>query len=319
MSRIAASSTIAIASLALASCSQTEREPSVWDEAERGSSSEAPENNFGFSKAMEESSISVDLPVLESRAAPGISVTAAPGVAFTYRYAFVLGSDEIAGQQELHAQACEELGRAKCRITGMRYKLIDEDRIEAYLQFKLAPEVARDFGKRGIASIEDADGQLIEAVIVGTDAADQIQQLRDTSERLEQQIEGLEAQLRRGGQSAEERRQVERQILQLRSQIEAQEQTRETLAESLVNTPMTYFYRSDEGFSLGSNPIGDAGSTAWFSFSAMVAAVLTFLGIVLPWILLGFGLLALWRTGPIKRMRNWVRPKKQSETFADVT
>jgi uncharacterized lipoprotein len=53
--------------------------------------------------------------------APGVNVTAAPGVAFNYRYAFQLPSSRIAAAQEAHASACETLGLTKCRITGMRY------------------------------------------------------------------------------------------------------------------------------------------------------------------------------------------------------
>ena len=48
----------------------------------------------------------------------GIAVTAAPGVAFAYHYAFRLPSDHIAAAQEAHAQAGEKLGIARCRITG---------------------------------------------------------------------------------------------------------------------------------------------------------------------------------------------------------
>jgi hypothetical protein len=45
------------------------------------------------------------------RAAPGgIDITAAPGVAFFYRYAFSLPAEKVATTQEAHAQACEKLG-----------------------------------------------------------------------------------------------------------------------------------------------------------------------------------------------------------------
>ena len=47
-------------------------------------------------------------PAAERAAAPGVDVTAAPGVAFNYRYAFRLPSENISGVQEAHAQACEK-------------------------------------------------------------------------------------------------------------------------------------------------------------------------------------------------------------------
>ena len=45
---------------------------------------------------------------------PDISQAAAPGVAFSYRYAFALPAKAIAGVQQEHAATCERLGPARC-------------------------------------------------------------------------------------------------------------------------------------------------------------------------------------------------------------
>ena len=74
---------------------------------------------------------------------PNVGPTAAPGVAFNYRYAFRLAAPRIAAVQEQHAQLCERLTVARCRITGMRYRVVNERDIEAMLAFKLDPAVAR--------------------------------------------------------------------------------------------------------------------------------------------------------------------------------
>ena len=58
---------------------------------------------------------------------PGIAPSAAPGVAFNYRYAFRLPGERISAVQEQHAAACEKLGLDRCRITGMRYRLVNDD------------------------------------------------------------------------------------------------------------------------------------------------------------------------------------------------
>jgi hypothetical protein len=68
---------------------------------------------------------------------PGIGPSAAPGVAFNYRYAFRLPGERISAVQEQHAAACEKLGLDRCRITGMRYRLLGEEDVEAMLAFKL--------------------------------------------------------------------------------------------------------------------------------------------------------------------------------------
>ena len=101
--------------------------------------------------------------------APGIDVTAAPGVAFSYRDGFRLPSDRIAAVQEAHAKACEQLGVARCRITGMRYRLLGENNIEGDLTFKLTPALARGFTKEGTGVVERAGGTLVDAEITGTD------------------------------------------------------------------------------------------------------------------------------------------------------
>ncbi|MDB5676441.1 MAG: hypothetical protein JWM65_3423, partial [Sphingomonas bacterium] len=75
----------------------------------------------------------------EAVAPAGIAVTAAPGVAFNYHYGFSLASAQIAGAQEAHAGMCEKLGIARCRITGMKYRLLGENRVEAQLALKLDP------------------------------------------------------------------------------------------------------------------------------------------------------------------------------------
>src|SRR5687767_9664278 len=77
--------------------------------------------------------------------APGIVPTAAPGVAFSYRYGFRLPDANISAAQEAHATACERLGLAKCRITGMTYQLDDRDRVDATLALAIDPLLARGF------------------------------------------------------------------------------------------------------------------------------------------------------------------------------
>src|SRR5687768_2017672 len=106
----------------------------------------------------------------DARTPPGIGVTAAPGVAFNYRYGFSLPADRVAAVQEQHAQACEKIGIAQCRITGMLFRRVNEDDIEAMLAFKLDPAIARQFGKAGIDAVDRADGMLVEAQVTGEDA-----------------------------------------------------------------------------------------------------------------------------------------------------
>lgn len=58
----------------------------------------------------------------ENKAGPDIGGAVAPGVAFTYEYAFTLPARAISGVQREHAAACEKLGPGRCRVTGMSYQ-----------------------------------------------------------------------------------------------------------------------------------------------------------------------------------------------------
>ena len=82
--------------------------------------SEAPTQAFDVA----EEAAAPSAPASDSRATvaggPNVGPTAAPGVAFNYRYAFRLPAERIAQVQEQHARTCEGLGVARCRITGMR-------------------------------------------------------------------------------------------------------------------------------------------------------------------------------------------------------
>src|SRR3954452_3049425 len=112
--------------------------------------------------------------VREEPAPPGVDVTAAPGVAFDYRYAFRLPGTRISQVQEAHAQACEKLGLDKCRITGMRYRLVDQKDIEASLSLRLDPKLAREFGKSATDTVKNAEGMLVDQEITGEDVGGQI-------------------------------------------------------------------------------------------------------------------------------------------------
>ena len=169
--------TVGVASLALAGCSQSDN--SVHQSG--GGSGTANSVVRAPQPAMRDG----DAPTAPR---PGIAVTAAPGVAFTYRYAFRLPAAKLAGAQEAHAQACEKLGIAHCRITGMRYRVLGENSNEGMLLFKLDPSLARAFGKQGIDAIVAAEGKLADAEITGTDAAAEIPSCKSLKAQADRRI-----------------------------------------------------------------------------------------------------------------------------------
>lgn len=238
--------------------------------------------------------------------APGIDITAAPGVAFNYRYAFVLPDKAISAVQEQHAAACEKLGPARCRITGMRYTLVDEDRVRGELQFKLDPALARGFGKEGIAAVEKADGTLVDASIEGTDVGSALTASQKRSAQTDAELADIERKLTSGGLTEAEKVELRAQAERLRQQQASERDMRAEGEEMLANTPMTFTYAGDEGFTLGGDPLGDAVDSAGASFMTMVSLVLLVIGTLLPWAVLIALVLFIWRRSPL---RHWRRRK----------
>lgn len=236
-------------------------------------------------------------PPISSRAGPEISVTAAPGVAFNYRYAFRLASEQIRIVQEQHAQACEKLGVDRCRITGMRYRLVNDSDIEAMLAFKLDPAIARQFGKSGIEAVEKAEGMLTESEISGEDVGTQIDAGTRTAAQLGEDLREIEQQLARIGLRSPERAELQAQAQQLRESIRANRANQADRRESLARTPMVFAYGSGDlvpGFDTRS-PLRDAIEEAGGNLIGSLAVMLVLAVSLLPWALLALLGWWIWR------------------------
>lgn len=287
--------------LILAGCSEKVSEETA---------SEAQSYNVGSPPLAREASAGIG--------APDISPHAAPGVAFSYRYAFVLPDKSISAVQEQHAAACEKLGPARCRITGMRYTVIDEDQITGELAFKLAPDLARAFGKEGIVAVEKAEGKLVDAAIEGEDVGTQITASQTRSGEFTAELARLDQRLAGKGLSEAERNELRNRAENIRQQLAAEQDTRRDSEDRLANTPMNFRYSSDAGFRLGTNPFAEGAATAWNSFGAMLGFVLLAVGALLPWLLLVALLVWIWRSRPIRKLRQWVRRPSTEEVTPDT-
>jgi hypothetical protein len=220
---------------------------------------------------------------------PDVSPTAAPGVAFNYRYAFRLPAERIARVQEQHARACEQLGTSRCRIIGMRFRVINDRDVEAMLAFKLEPGIARRFGRQGADLVANSEGMLIDSEISGTDVGRSIRATGRTIAELTEELDRLEARLRQRGLSSAERTRLDYEAQQLRQSIRAQQASREEQQESLATTPMVFSYASGALVpNLDSRPsFGRSAARAWDNFVAGIGILFIMFVTLLPWILLG--------------------------------
>jgi Domain of unknown function (DUF4349) len=237
-----------------------------------------------------------------SRAAvgPNVGPTAAPGVAFNYRYAFRLAAPRIAEVQEQHAQLCERLTVARCRITGLRYRVVNERDIEAMLAFRLDPAIARRFGREGVEAVARAEGMLTESEITGTDAASGIRQAGRSIAQMTEELRRIEARLA-ARPSADERIRLEGDADRLRQGIRAAEAGREEQADSLATTPMVFNYGSGDlvpGFD-SEMTFAKSWRQALDNVSVAGLGLMIILVTLAPWILLG--LLLWWAVLRIRR------------------
>ncbi len=246
-------------------------------------------------------------------APPAISPTSAPGVAFNYNYSFRIPDAKISAVQEQHAAACEALGIMRCRITGMRYTLVDEDEVQAMLAFKLDPAIARKFGKDAIASVEKAEGILVDSAIQGIDVGSGITASQNRSSTLTTELTRIEKRIATAGIGDRERTELQEQAARLREQLNGERDTRRAGEESLATTPMEFTYRGGAGipgFDNG-NPFARALDTGIVSFATMLSFVLLALGVLAPWVLLGGVLVLLFRSAAGQHMRGWFTSKQR--------
>ena len=257
------------------------------------------DSNMAVEAAPAPAMISPDGATGAQRAAggPNISPTAAPGVAFNYNYSYALAWQRVAELQERHAAMCEELTVARCRITGMHYQVLGPEDIQARLELKLDPAVARAFGRRASEAVLQADGMVTATEISGVDAGGQIRQAGQDITRLQADLTRIQQRLA-GRIGDEERAELQAQAEQLREQIRALGDQRQAQQESLATTPMVLNYGSGD-LVPGYQPpqsLGEALSRAWSDFKQGATVVLTALIRAAPWLItiLLIGLAALF-------------------------
>lgn len=257
-----------------------------------------------------------EMAATEAAGSAGVSVTAAPGVAFSYRYAFRLPNARIASVQEEHAAACERLGLARCRITGMRYRVVDEDHVSAMLALKLEPSLARSFGKGAAATVKKAEGMLVDTEISGTDMGTGIARTAKGLAEGRAELARLEAQLARRDLPPAERARIEAQAAELRRMGRTLAAERESAEESLATTPMVFDYDAGgriPGFE--GSPIRDALATAVGSFVTMLSFIIVAVGALAPWALALLLLLVFARSRAGKRVVAAIAPRRDADAL----
>jgi hypothetical protein len=175
---------------------------------------------------------------------PDIGTTAAPDVAFDYRYGFRLAAERIATVQDQHQQLCERYTLARCRITGMTYRAAGQGDVEASMSFALDPDIARQFGHDAVERVNAAEGTVTESAIEGNEVGPSLRASGRTLSQLQSELQRIETRLSALEPSSGLKSGLEEQAADLRAQINDLRETRGGQAESLAMTPVIFRYGS---------------------------------------------------------------------------
>jgi hypothetical protein len=246
---------------------------------------------------------------------PNIAPTAAPGVAFRYAYDFNLSDDRISATQEAHASACEKLGLARCRITGMSYSVDQNEQVTAELDLKLDPVIARQFGKSAQQLVEANDGKLIRLEIGSSDEGQAIQQASKQKADVSAQIAQLQQELAKTKPGSAAHANLLSQIQSLQQQASEQTHAIETSQAALASTPMEFHYYGRGGVpGFRGNPVREAWHTFVTTVVWLVGILLQAIAVLIPVALLVGLFVALWRSRPIRAVRRWIRGPQDVES-----
>ena len=239
---------------------------------------------------------------------PDVAPSAAPGVAFRFTYDYSLDDDRISAVQEAHAAACERLGLAKCRITGLRYQIDPDKRVFGSLQVKLDPVIARQFGKQATAFVASNDGELVRSEFAGEDVGTRIGAGQDKRADIQARIAEIEKRLASVKSGDREATELQSQLAELRGQLV---ETRNDIKEGqlqLASTPMTFNYYGEGGIAgFDENPFKASWRLMAESAVTMINIVLKVVGAALPWALLLLLLIAIFRSRPARAARDFWR------------
>jgi hypothetical protein len=232
-------------------------------------------------------------------------------VAFNYDYSFNLPDEKISAAQEAHAAACEKLGLARCRITGMSYSLNQQDNVTAELELKLDPTIARQFGKAAQQTVEGNDGKLLRLDIGSSDEGSKIASASTQRSNAASQIAALQEQLQRT-KPEDARARVLDQIQNLQGQQSEQAQIVSMSQATLASTPMHFRYYGEGGVpGFRANPAREAWKTFMTTVIWLVGMVLQALAVLVPLGVLLALVISVWRTRPVRAVRGWARAAEE--------
>jgi hypothetical protein len=227
------------------------------------------------------------LPKDPSSQAAGAEAFANTGTGFDYRYAFRLPGDRLKAVLQSHADGCDKLGPARCRILAMRYRVSDGNQIKAVLTLTIDPAIARAYGDAAVKTLQSADGVLTDSEISGADATATARSQAIVN-RLRERQKAAQALAAKGDLSS--KTQADRIQIALDTIAESESGQGQTMATA----PVLLTYESSNALT----GLGNADANfrnAGQSLENSLARLAIVLGAIGPWLLALIGIILILR------------------------
>ncbi|MDP2259097.1 MAG: DUF4349 domain-containing protein [Caulobacter sp.] len=249
--------------------------------------------------------------------APGASPAAtvpvgAPMLAYSYRYGIETPAGKVRELAARHEAACAAAGPALCQVTSSSVDETGEDSLMARLELRAAPAWLKRFRNDLAGDAKAAGGRVTSSNVSSEDLS---RQIVDTEARLRAMTtlrDRLQALLADRPGKLSDLVEIERELARVQGDIDSTTSQLAVMRGRVAMSEVTLNYRSRDML---------APSGVW---SPLVGAFTDFIGIVaftlaamvrlvawlLPWVLVGGGLIWLFRKRLPKRLRlPWGRAK----------
>lgn len=220
---------------------------------------------------------------------PGsIIPTPTPRIAYSYGYTFRLPTDAVSAAQERHRSLCHQLGTARCRIVNLERSASSGDYVTATTTLQVAAADAVTFGMQLVEAATEAGADTVDRSIAGEDLS---RRMVDTEARIrtrEALIRRLTVLLETRTGDIQQAVEAERAITSAQEELDA---ARGWLAEMRTRVDMsTFTLRYQSGAPLAGglwDPVRRSFGEVGSGFAGSLAAMILFVGLLLPWLILG--------------------------------
>jgi hypothetical protein len=246
--------------------------------------------NAGGAEQQGVMAITEEAPAAKGAAGGATIKVSMPQIAYIYRYAFELPSDQIPVVIQRHIAACDHMGPQRCRTLDMQSGTSDGKATGGTLKLIVAAGEARAFGARLGQAVTAGGGKQSESSI---EAEDLSKQIVDTEARLRSKqalAERLMTLLRTRSGPVSDLVEAERSVAAVQEEIDA---AQSWLAEARGRVSMSTFeirYEPD-GIGAGFGETLQASFRDMGSFFAQsLSLLITLVAALLPWLVVGGGI-----------------------------